>query len=171
MHQRTLPSRTRNPPFLFVTDACASGMSAMSISLLTGEVRWFRLDWPFAIPRSTESEPLAILTGLMTIFPPHLRAKVKCLTDSSAAVGAYTRQYSHSPQLNLHVSTLATQRPLLTLELEHLPGIANIMDATSRSAAATLNATEIQEFIASRSWSTQIKEVTELHTDGIQGLF
>jgi hypothetical protein len=151
-------STTSLPQYLYVTDACATSFSAITISLATGEVRCFRDRWPRLIPDSGESEPLAIVAGLLALFPPDFAARVHSLSDNAASVGAFPAGKSRAAHLNVLIGTLASQRPMLDMTYEHIPGRDNIMDATSRTSHV-LSVDELRHFLDQRGYVTQLKVI------------
>jgi hypothetical protein len=123
---------------ILITDASKWGWGAIYLQVDTGKVRTVSQQWdkPFVgRKKSTWAEPEAIARAGCYFLEPSEKGRVIILTDSSTAVGAYTKGYSPAFAVNKAVVKLKQNFPLRDIECLHLAGDLNLADPYSRNQA------------------------------------
>jgi hypothetical protein len=139
--QRAPPTPVVTPPspydIIVVTDASEFGWGALAVDPKTGsmaaaEGTWSAMDRRWNLGRSTESEPLGILKGLLRFVSPAAHRSVLVLTDHTGVTHAVRQGHGRSPAYNNLVLQCARLFPGVQVDAAYIPGSENPVDGASR---------------------------------------
>jgi hypothetical protein len=125
-----------------ITDASGWGWGAMLVDTKTGALKSHGQAWSdddkkeIDTEASTSAEPEAVLRALQRFFSRSDTGSVAVLTDSTTARYALGKGYSPSFAVNAIAARVRAQFPNLRLEMHHIAGVANPVDALSRDGPA-----------------------------------
>jgi hypothetical protein len=125
-----------------ITDASGWGWGAMLVDTKTGTLKSHGQAWTaddkgiIDTEASTSAEPEAVLRALQRFFHRTDTGTVSVLTDSTTARYALGKGYSASFAVNAIAARVRAQFPNLRLQLHHIAGVMNPVDALSRNGPA-----------------------------------
>ena len=122
--------------FILVTDASRTGWGAVLLDMKTGMLNthhglWNR-QWTGS-KHSAWSEPEGITRALLAFFPNGTDRSITVLSDSSTAVGAFTKGRSMKFEVNSAMERAGNAFSIWNITFHHIPGELNVdADALSR---------------------------------------
>jgi hypothetical protein len=140
---RNVPVPIAAPPgvadYVIMSDASRWGFSCITWNVAAGTVSVVQEEWLDTLPdasaaRSAHAEPEGIFRALCRTVPAAVPARVIFYTDHGGFVFAGNAGHGKSDFYNDTLSRIYRGMPLLTLELRHVPGVKNLVDAWSRGA-------------------------------------
>jgi hypothetical protein len=141
---RASPVVTPSHPYdlIIVTDASEYGYGVLAVDPATGTMsaadgQWSVGDRRWNLARSTESEPLGILKGLLRFVTPGVHRSVLILTDHTGVMHAVRQGHGRSEAYNTLVLRAKTLLPGVELDVAYIPGVDNPVDAASRGLDVT----------------------------------
>jgi hypothetical protein len=142
---------------LVVTDASDEGWGAMSISPVTGAVQTASGSWSTAererwlLARSTVSEPLGILHGLLRFVTPATCRRVLLLVDHQGVIFAVRMGHGRSEAYNHLVAAVARLLPGVAVDAAYIPGKENPVDGLSRGLELGMLGDEVTRAMLARA--------------------
>lgn len=130
------PAHPSGARFVLVTDAAKSGWGAILLDQDTGILYTRHGVWNRAWKGrefSSWSEPEAVARALVYFFPNGTVESIAILSDSTTAVGAFTKGRSMMYEVNSSLQQVQKHFPFFNATLHHIPGTENTFaDAMSR---------------------------------------
>jgi hypothetical protein len=153
---------------IVVTDASEFGWGALAIDTSTGVLvttaaAWRGSDLQWDLSRSTESEPLGILKALLRFVVPAKHRTVLVLTDHSGVLHALRAGHGRSFAYNYLAASTARLLPGVLLDVAHIAGAENPVDAASRGQLDVFALREKEEIAVDIRRRAKEREAAWLH--------
>ena len=135
-----VPKRVTAPlaDFVLVVDASRWGWGALLLDQRTGVIRTWNEPWKagwIGARVSAWSEPEGAKQAILHFFPSGTAQSIAVLSDSSTAVGAYSKGRSMKYSVNRAIMEFEAVFQDWNVRWYHVPGELNLADALSRGIA------------------------------------
>ena len=135
-----VPKRVTAPfaDFVLVVDASRWGWGALLLDQRTGAIRTWNEPWKagwIGARVSAWSEPEGAKQAILHFFPSGTAQSIAVLSDSSTAVGAYSKGRSMKYSVNRAIMEFEAVFQDWNVRWYHVPGELNLADALSRGIA------------------------------------
>ena len=135
-----VPRRVAAPfaDFVLVVDASRWGWGALLLDQRTGVIRTWNAPWKsgwIGARVSAWSEPEGAKQAILHFFPSGTTQSIAVLSDSSTAVGAYTKGRSMKYSVNRAIMEFEAAFKDWNVRWYHVPGELNLADTLSRGGA------------------------------------
>ena len=121
--------------YIIVVDASGWGWGAILVNQRTGSIRTWNEPWNkgwVGARKSAWSEPEGAKRAILHFFPEGTSHSIGVLSDSSTAVGAYTKGHSMKFAVNRAIVDFETAFQSWNVRWYHIAGVLNCSDGESR---------------------------------------
>ena len=121
--------------FIIVVDASGWGWGAILVNQRTGAIRTWNERWNngwTGARKSAWSEPEGAKRAILHFFPEGTAHSIGVLSDSSTAVGAYTKGHSMKFEVNRAIVDFESAFKSWNVRWYHIAGVLNCADGESR---------------------------------------